>query len=84
MLRNRAVALPLRAQALSLTTGPFAPGQRDRERLDPLEHILFSELRAVGPRVREAAPCLLTLYVRPGVGDVSQTRGDWWRSPSGQ
>jgi hypothetical protein len=43
-------------------------------RLDPLEHILFKKLRAVGPRVGKSGPCLLAAYARPSLADVSHTR----------
>ena len=36
----------------------FRPCWRDRERLDPLQHILFEELGAVGARVGKACPYL--------------------------
>src|SRR5262249_3835358 len=73
-------ALRVAARRLNVAIGERAypdirPGRRNCERFDPLQHILFRELGAVGPRVGKSSPRLLAAYARSSVGDVSQTRG---------
>src|SRR6202012_3477123 len=53
----------------------IGPCWRDRECLDPLEHILFEEPGAVGAGVGKAGPCLFSPNARPGIGNVPETRG---------
>jgi hypothetical protein len=50
------------------------PGRPDRERLNSLQHIIFSEPGAIDARVGSLSR-LLPAYTRPGIGDVSQTCG---------
>ena len=53
----------------------IGPCWRDRERLDPLEHILFEEPGAVGAGLGKAGPCLFSPNARPGIGNVPETGG---------
>jgi hypothetical protein len=50
----------------------ICPRGRDRERLDPPQDILLSQLRAVRAPIAEARSGLLSAYARPGIGDISQ------------
>ena len=73
-------ALRVASRRLNVAVGERAypdirPCRRDRERLDPLEHILFGEPGAVGAGVGKAGPGLLAANAGPGIGNVPQTRG---------
>ena len=51
------------------------PCGRDRERLDPFQDILFSQLRAVCPYIANACPGLLAAYAGTRIRNIAKTRG---------
>jgi hypothetical protein len=60
------------------------PCGRDRERLDPFQDILFSQLRAVCPHIANACPGLLAAYAGTRIRNIAKTRGrERWHGRKG-